>query len=202
MDSEHGKMNDSIGDENTIIPKIPPIVPHGLGRQNIDKLSMKDILILIDEEIRCLNEEWQGQLPFPMHPVTDKSSMEECFLKPPESIDICGHIGGQSQYERIYFDPRTYPPPDGVDSTHSAGVDSMKNFASWSKLKFDLERAAVQYGNPVVSNGSSKGGSNDRRFMCACGINLKRSLQSKTCVSRDYRNTTMINDKKKQQTSG
>jgi len=82
---------------------------------------------------------------------------------------------------------------------------------SWFALKRDIEIAAYDMGNPIISNGSTLSGKsndgsrsrNNRRFICGTlGKTFKKSVAMPITKSMQYRETSIIKNRKNNRPDG
>ena len=127
-------------------------------------LSSDAIHRLLDDEVSSLSHPWDGTIPFPVYVVEEMTSFStNVFHSPPEEVDICSYLSAQKYpTERLYFSPSKYSPPLVGDHMLS---EEGGFFPGWIALKRDLEIAAIEAGNAIISNG---GGKKYRRFVCGC----------------------------------
>ena len=104
---------------------------------------------------------------------------------------------------RLYFNPRTYPPP--INDDVMKGGERGTSCTSWFALKRDIEIAAYDMGNPIISNGSTLSGKsndgsrsrNNWRFICGTlGKTFKKSVAMPITKSMQYRETSLIKNRK------
>ncbi|KAL3756458.1 hypothetical protein ACHAWU_009852, partial [Discostella pseudostelligera] len=138
------------------------------GRQPLSGIPpTKSIQVWIDDAVAQQSQPWRGSIPFKCHVIFGEKG--DPFINTPlQDIDICKYLnGGVFKAKRLYFCPKTYPPPGQVPVNEAD---------SWNKLKLDLGNASHSAGSPIVSNG---GGRTQRSFKCQ---NTK------------HRGTSLIND--------
>ena len=125
-------------------------------------LPSDDIHRLLDDEVSSLSRLWDGTILFPVYVVKEMTSFTpSIFHSPPEEVDICTYLTAKKYpTERLYFSPSTYSPPS-VDEHMSSKEGGF--FPGWIKLKRDLDIAAIEAGNAIISNGGGKG---FRHFVC------------------------------------
>ena len=128
------------------------------------------------------------------------------FSGDPQELDICTFLGKDRRYSRLYFSPKHFPPPPVTEGgLIGSAINDLK---AWKELKFKLERAAFNSGNPIISNGPSKPKAQDRRFVCACkhrdkyGKGKMTKEETKCVESRDYRMVSLINDRRNNRPRG
>ena len=96
-----------------------------------------DLVNAVDNCLASLSDSWTVAIPFRIAPsIGDHMGVLE-------TQDICQFLGKPSIYQKLYFDPTSYPPA-------SAG-------GSIDPLKKDLQSAALRKGSPIFCNGGNKG---------------------------------------------
>ena len=126
---------------------------------------------------------WTAPFPFPCqvrffkgHVLCANSYYEQ---------DLNGFIAS-TMYDRhcqVYFDPKSYPPPIGRANKKLLG----SNHDTFAQLRTDLQRTAFLNGQPIISNGSSKGDGSNSIFTCHCRRTYKE-IQVEIEVEDDEEN--------------
>ncbi len=161
-------------------------------------MSPFEIQALIDEHVHTINNPWLGSLPFMVFK-WDKSMgfVSTIFSKQTAITDIANYLNGQSYLtERLYFCPVTYNPPPSNTSPIP------KDIESFIQLKCDLEKSAVERGNPILCNGGFKNRSGQycKVFKCSYCYRKKRDSHTKqSSPEMPLRATSLIHDKKNSQ---
>ena len=160
----------------------------------------------LDANIRLLSEGWNGYIPFHcfvieedlvVHTIPTEFTLSE--------IDICEYVNGKKYpAARLAFCPTTYKPPSSHEEMSSKVLSDQCQ--GWIDLRRDLELAAWESGNPIISNGhrvSSQCDTNNRVFRC--GIS-HRGHRTTTCIDTTdeiaYRCSTLINDRANNRRNG
>ncbi|KAL3757417.1 LOW QUALITY PROTEIN: hypothetical protein ACHAWU_005148 [Discostella pseudostelligera] len=153
------------------------------GRQPLSGIPpTKSIQVWIDDAVAQQSQPWRGSIPFKCHVIFGEKG--DPFINTPlQDIDICKYLnGGVFKAKRLYFCPKTYPPPGQVPVNEAD---------SWNKLKLDLGNASHSAGSPIVSNG---GGRTQRSFKCQVVHRARESLATITDANTKHRGTSLIND--------
>ena len=135
-----------------------------------------DLMAAVDSCLALLSDSWTVSIPFRIAP-----SMGD-HMGVFETQDICQFLGKPSIYQKLYFDPASYPPA-------SAG-------GSIDLLKKDLQSAALCTGSPLFCNGGNKG---CHLFRCNASINREhtKEIQDRRSSTKSFRSTSLVNDKVK-----
>ncbi len=164
------------------------------------KMTQSNIHDIIDTNVHCIVEPWAGSIPFPLYKwnkkiLNVKSIFDnQSFDNQPINIDIAACVNGQDKStNRLYFCPKTYPPPKSSSSPIT------KEQTSWINLKRDLEKSALVSGNPILCNGGQKlsSGQYCKVFKCTyCYRNRRKSRAVETTENMPQRSTTLTNNRK------
>jgi len=120
-----------------------------------------------DDQLNAPCAPWKGSIPFSVFVLgyEDKigNNVLSIFGRPPEKVDICDFLKGRKYpSQRLYFCPRTYPPPTNDDEM--LRENDKQPVKGWVHLKNNLCRAARDAGNPIMTNGGCR---SSRKFKCA-----------------------------------
>lgn len=154
---------------------------------------------LIQQRQDELSAPWTGSIMFPVYPVHDKKDapLENIFSKPPETHDICTFLGGGSTCgnNRLYFCPKTYPPP-------AEGATEDEIGEKIGAIDQALKNAASAAGSPLaVSRCGKKSLGFERNYQCDHSYFKHKPLTTKSDVP--YRATSLIsNDKSNRRKDG
>ena len=144
-----------------------------------------------DEAVSALSAEWLVSIPFMIYVICDEldSATEELPAHEFVTDNICRYFGGgMCPSRRIYFCPRTYPPPVSVQQMDASNKTVHPGFAD---LRRDLEVAALTAGNPICSNGHGGGMEGTRVFQCSCWRPRVRNPVDASLL----RSTSLIHDR-------
>ncbi len=150
---------------------------------------------IIDKHVHFIVDPWDGSLPFAVFKWDDSmGAVDEILDKEFTTIDIAKCLNGQDRpTERLYFCSKMYPPPP------SSITQIPQDFISWIHLKRDLEKSALESGNPILSNGGYKNTSGQycKIFKCSyCYRNKRESRAKQPTDGMPFRSITLVNDKK------
>ena len=98
-------------------------------------LDSHHISLLLDTQIDALSNPWKGSIKFKCFIFSgDEEEIPLLLSGSSSDVDICDYLGGQRYpARRLYFDPKTVPPPQGKKSlSHHDHEDDIE---IWSELK-------------------------------------------------------------------
>ncbi len=120
--------------------------------------------------------------------------VSKIFTNETTIIDIANYLNGQSYpTERLYFCPVNYNPPPSNTAKIPKGIESFVH------LKRDLEKSALENGNPILCNGGFKNSSGQycKIFKCSYCYHKKRDSHAKQpSLEMPFRATALIHDEK------
>ena len=177
-------MHDTAGDTMSVpaVPALPPLCNH----------------FAADEAVSALSAEWLGSIPFlicvvcnELDPATEELPAHEFVTD-----NICRYLGGgMCPARRIYFCPRTYPPPVSVQEMDASHKTVHPGFADLCR---DLEVEALTAVNPICSNGRGEETEGTGVFQCSCWRPRVRSPVNASLL----RSTSLIDDRHNCRKSG
>lgn len=173
--------------------------PHSLS-----SMTAEDIHLLLDQQLHSLSNPWDASIPFPVRiiPSPDADIASVLLKSDLEVVDLCDYLnGGRYPTSRLYFCPKTYPPPSNNDEMK--GKDAANKCRGWHDLKRDIERAAHSAGSPILCNGSSsKGNANSRVFVCGHKHRTERSRAMEPTAEKPMRESSLVHDRKNNRVGG
>jgi hypothetical protein len=96
---------------------------------------------------------------------------------------------------KFVFDATQYPcPPTGSSSFASATPSSPFSGSGWSNLKSDIQKAAINNGFVLFSNGGEK--ENRKRFCCNHNVIYRGNERTSGTTAVVYRKSTLTNDRR------
>mmetsp|Transcript_6714 Transcript_6714/g.15284 ORF Transcript_6714/g.15284 Transcript_6714/m.15284 type:complete len:413 (+) Transcript_6714:126-1364(+) len=137
-----------------------------------------------DDQLNAPCAPWKGSIPFSVYVLGEEdmhgNNVLSIFGRPPQKVDICYYLNGgpdraQDAAKRLYFCPRTYPPPKNNDEMTQA--KDKQPCKGWVHLKNSLYKAARDAGSPIFSDGGDRG--SDRIFRCFVGYRTNQSRAAK-----------------------
>ena len=115
------------------------------------------------DELSLLTKNWKGSIVLSCVPMTALEGVEKAKEEPVD-IDICDYLSGQkTQYSRLNFSPRKYPPPADLSLAFKTSKKNHTN-TTWDDLRTYIVKQSYKKQSPVIcSSGSSGGG---KKFVC------------------------------------
>ena len=134
----------------------------------------------------CMN--WKGKVHLDCIPISNSFLFHTIPFLTASSIDVCSYFGfdGENNASHLFINPKRFPPPNIGSS------DSMKDCVEWIEVKNYIERAFLEGGSPVVSNG---GGKTCRLFFCKHGVRKHGCKKPSSGIVNppSYRHDSLIN---------
>jgi len=144
------------------------------------------------DELSLLTKNWKGSIVLSCVPMTALEGVEKAKEEPVD-IDICDYLSGQkTQYSRLNFSPRKYPPPADLGLAFKTSKKNHTN-TTWDDLRTHIVKQSYKTRSPVIcSSGSSGGGG--KKFVCHTLNDTNKKNKGRKREDEDFRETHLVND--------
>ena len=161
-------------------------------------LPTSEVQDLIDDQINGYSKPWKGSVPFKVRVLESGMDIASIHTRPLQLLDICDYLNGQQcMCKRLYFSAEEYPPPTNDADMQPLDPAGTTKCESFNNLKRDILDAGHNAGNPLVLNGSNKGGERSRRVKCkGCYRPERKSKAMPITDDNPFRSTSLVHDRK------